>query len=217
MYLLVRRQLFGLSCELPVLATARRRRPHWWGLGSISAPTGSTRGTPARVRPSGKRVSIRLSAGRNRRQRSATYRCRRSSSTRCANGNSLARRANSGWCAPDGQGKVESLGNIVNRGADPRASPCRGDGRHRQARRRGQASARHEVYRPARPTAFLCLLVHQPAGRRRARAPREGCVGTARAFLNRDDDGHLRAPLFAGRRRRRIGRRRERASPLSAI
>jgi len=200
MYLLVRRQLFGLSCELPVLATARRRRPHWWGLGSISAPTGST-----------------PSAGRNRRQRSATYRCRRSSSTRCANGNSLARRANSGWCAPDGQGKVESLGNIVNRGADPRASPCRGDGRHRQARRRGQASARHEVYRPARPTAFLCLLVHQPAGRRRARAPREGCVGTARAFLNRDDDGHLRAPLFAGRRRRRIGRRRERASPLSAI
>ena len=54
-----------------------------------------------------------------------------------------------------------------------------------------------------RPATLLCLMVHQPARRRRSRATGEGGAGTAWPFVDYDDDGRLRPSIPARRRFRR--------------
>ena len=78
---------------------------------------------------------------------------------------------------------------------------------HRQARaradrdRRGWLSTRpggeREISRPSRSPAFLCVVVHQSPGGRRTRASGESGAGTARAFVDHDDDGRVRSSLPA--------------------
>ena len=54
-----------------------------------------------------------------------------------------------------------------------------------------------KYFGPARATPFLCLVVHQPPRRRRARTADQGGAGSSRARQHQDDGGHLRASVPA--------------------
>ena len=59
----------------------------------------------------------------------------------------------------------------------------------------GQADRRHwqaEIHRAARAAAFLCVVVHQSNRPWRAGTASEGGAAAAWAFVDCDDDGHLR-------------------------
>ena len=92
---------------------------------------------------------------------------------------------------PNSRGSIEHRNTIVERGFHPAQVAAGVVDR----RRRGQVS------RPAQPAPLLCVLVHQPARRRRARAAAQGGAGAARSRLDPDDGGHLRPPVPARRRR----------------
>ena len=74
---------------------------------------------------------------------------------------------------------------------------------------RARTASRSQVSRACTPAPLLCLVVHQPARRRRAGTAAQGGAGAARPCLDPDDGGHLRPSVPARRRRRRAGGRRK--------
>ena len=89
------------------------------------------------------------------------------------------------------RGGIEHRNTIVEHGFRPAqvaAGVVNGDGK---AKYPGLHSA----------AAFLCLVVHQPAGRWRAGVAAQSGAGAARSRLDPDDGGYLR-PLVPARRRR---------------
>ena len=86
----------------------------------------------------------------------------------------------------NGAGNVENYRNIMKRGLIPASG-----GRHRRRGRQG------EIHRPACAAALLCVVVHQPPGRRRARIAAQGGAGAARARLDPDDRRCLRPSVSA--------------------
>ena len=86
---------------------------------------------------------------------------------------------------PNGRGKIENHSNIIQHILCPvlvEAGVVNAKG--------GGGHARH--------APFLRLVVHQSAGRWRARIAYESRSGAARAFLNRHDFGRLRPPIPRG-------------------
>ena len=143
-------------------------------------------------------IATARSGGRSRRRASAPCRCRRWWSPHCASTASPAQRT-----SRTSSSRTAAAASSI---ATPSSSAASIRRRSPPASSIGDGGAKYPG--PAQPAPLLCLVVHQPARRWRARTAAQGGAGAARARLDPDDGGHLRPPVPARRRRRRAGRGR---------